>query len=348
MLAELDLLDHDDRRISVASLARQAVTAVVVAVLGLVVVGAVSATSAPYSTAVAKEQTTVSGATDITRAQPQPAVNDEAAANAVSADQVSADELADADLSRSALRSELSKAVTGQISSARDEALKNQNEQVEQAAQSAAADQRAASITNTSSAISTEQKRQADEAARVAAEKAVAELVAQSTGTLVSKNGTKSATTDPKLEAALATISSSSGWVTPLVPGTYTRGAGWGAVGSWARYHTGVDLVAAYGTPIRAAGPGVVMPSDGGGWAGIHVVIKHAGGGQTLYAHMSAKTVQPGQIVKAGQIIGYVGLTGRTFGPHCHFEYYPPGARVGDVYTTADPASFLLRFGVRL
>jgi murein DD-endopeptidase MepM/ murein hydrolase activator NlpD len=116
----------------------------------------------------------------------------------------------------------------------------------------------------------------------------------------------------------------------------------------WSRYHTGVDLTAPLGTRIVAAGPGVVVASDGGSWAGNHVVIMHADGSRTLYAHMSAKVAQPGTVVKAGQLIGYVGMTGRAFGYHCHFEYYPPTATVGDPYTAADPMPFMLKHGVRL
>ncbi len=148
--------------------------------------------------------------------------------------------------------------------------------------------------------------------------------------------------------ALLATIDNSAPWVTPIAAGSYTRGAVFGEYGMWSRYHTGVDLDAAYGTPIRAAGSGVVVASDGGGWAGIHVVILHADGSRTLYAHMSSKVAQPGTVVKAGQLIGYVGMTGRAFGYHCHFEYYPPNATVGDPYTAADPLPFMLKHGVTI
>ena len=78
------------------------------------------------------------------------------------------------------------------------------------------------------------------------------------------------------------------------------------------------------------------------------MVILQADGSRTLYAHMSAKVVQPGTVVKAGQLIGYVGMTGRAFGYHLHFEYYPPSATVGDPYTAADPLPFLLKHGVTI
>lgn len=137
-----------------------------------------------------------------------------------------------------------------------------------------------------------------------------------------------------------STLPKGDGAVAPLPPGSYVLGARWGAWGSWARYHTGQDLAAPHGTPIRAAKSGVVVQGTGG-WAGIDVAIRHSGGGSTLYAHMSRRVAQVGQTVRAGQIIGYVGSTGRSFGPHLHFEYYPPGATIGSVYTTQDPIAWL-------
>ena len=135
---------------------------------------------------------------------------------------------------------------------------------------------------------------------------------------------------------------------TPVAAGGYSVSARWGAVGSWSRYHTGVDLAAPVGTPLRAAADGVVIPANGGGWAGTHVVIRHSDGSATLYAHMSGASVSPGQTVKAGQPIGAVGMTGRTFGPHLHFEHYPNASTVGDPYTTDDPARWLMGLGVNL
>jgi murein DD-endopeptidase MepM/ murein hydrolase activator NlpD len=78
-----------------------------------------------------------------------------------------------------------------------------------------------------------------------------------------------------------------------------------------------------------------------GGWAGTYVTIQHADGFSTLYAHLAAVTVSVGETVSAGQRIGSVGMTGRTFGPHLHFEVYPAGVTPGDVYSAVDPRPWL-------
>lgn len=85
----------------------------------------------------------------------------------------------------------------------------------------------------------------------------------------------------------------------------------------------GIDLGGARGTPIHAAANGTVIVARGGGWNGgygNYVVIVHDNGSQTLYSHMRSVAVSPGQSVLAGQIIGYVGSTGLSTGPHLHFE----------------------------
>lgn len=85
-----------------------------------------------------------------------------------------------------------------------------------------------------------------------------------------------------------------------------------------------VDIGAARGTPIHAAADGtVIIARNNGGWNGgygNYVVITHDNGAQTLYSHMKNTIVSPGQFVSNGQTIGYVGMTGRTTGPHLHFE----------------------------
>jgi murein DD-endopeptidase MepM/ murein hydrolase activator NlpD len=88
------------------------------------------------------------------------------------------------------------------------------------------------------------------------------------------------------------------------------------------RMHTGVDFAAPYGTPLKAAGDGVISVA---GWQGAYgkvVRIRHKDNYETVYAHMSRipTTIKPGVAVRQGQVIGFVGSTGRSTGPHAHFE----------------------------
>jgi murein DD-endopeptidase MepM/ murein hydrolase activator NlpD len=137
----------------------------------------------------------------------------------------------------------------------------------------------------------------------------------------------------------------SAGGVAP-VPGAVI-GTTFGEYGSWSRYHTGIDFRAGYGTPIRAVKSGVVLyAGNSGDWAGNHVAIKHGDGMTTMSSHMSSVAVRAGQTVRAGQIIGYVGATGRAFGAHLHFELYPAGVKYGDVYKAIDPQPWLRAIGV--
>jgi murein DD-endopeptidase MepM/ murein hydrolase activator NlpD len=88
----------------------------------------------------------------------------------------------------------------------------------------------------------------------------------------------------------------------------------------WGRMHTGIDIGAAYGTPIHAAASGRVIYA---GWMdgyGNLVFVDHGRGISTGYAHQSSIAVSNGQSVTQGQVIGYVGCTGHCFGPHLHFE----------------------------
>ena len=95
--------------------------------------------------------------------------------------------------------------------------------------------------------------------------------------------------------------------------------------------HTGVDIPALSGTEIHAAQDGVVTLVQTNRYAstyGYYCIITHANGRATLYAHMkSAPKVKVGQTVTKGQVIGYVGSTGRSTGPHLHFELRINGVR---------------------
>ena len=90
----------------------------------------------------------------------------------------------------------------------------------------------------------------------------------------------------------------------------------------YTKMHTGVDWAAPYGTPIFAAGNGVVEKAEWEGGYGKYIRIKHNNGYETAYGHMSAfaKGIQPGKRVRQGQVIGFVGSTGRSTGAHVHYE----------------------------
>lgn len=86
------------------------------------------------------------------------------------------------------------------------------------------------------------------------------------------------------------------------------------------RHHSGVDYAAAHGTAVMAAGEGEVVSAGWNGGYGKAVVIRHASGTETLYGHLSAYGVRAGQKVTAGRVIGNVGSTGQSTGPHLHYE----------------------------
>lgn len=108
---------------------------------------------------------------------------------------------------------------------------------------------------------------------------------------------------------------SAAGLVWP-VRGRVTSEYGW----RWGRMHQGIDIAAPTGTPIIAAKGGVVIHAGRMGGYGNMVIIDHGGGFSTVYAHQSRIGARAGQSVQQRQIIGYVGSTGHSTGPHLHFE----------------------------
>lgn len=120
----------------------------------------------------------------------------------------------------------------------------------------------------------------------------------------------------PDLGGVLDTsVNSPFGWRTDPIDGT-------------TRFHNGVDLRAAYGQAVPVVGDGTVAFAGEQGGYGLTVVVRHADGIETRYAHLSSIDVQAGQSVRAGQTIGRVGQTGRATGPHLHFEVTENGRPV--------------------
>lgn len=120
------------------------------------------------------------------------------------------------------------------------------------------------------------------------------------------------------------------GVVFPLPAGSYSVGRGLGDSG----YHQGQDLLASTGTPIFAIADGVVSSTACCGAYGNVVFVNHNVGGnavETRSAHMSSIAVAPGQAVTAGQVIGYVGSTGRSTAPHLHIEIRVNGGLVSPI-----------------
>jgi murein DD-endopeptidase MepM/ murein hydrolase activator NlpD len=92
------------------------------------------------------------------------------------------------------------------------------------------------------------------------------------------------------------------------------------------KFHEGMDFSARTGTPIYATGDGVIARADNSASGyGTHIVIRHGFGYETLYGHLSKYNCRPGQTVKRGDVIGYVGSTGRSEAPHLHYEVHKGG-----------------------
>lgn len=106
--------------------------------------------------------------------------------------------------------------------------------------------------------------------------------------------------------------------------GYYMKPVRGGVISQWLHGHNAIDFAISYGSPVLAAASGeIIVSRDGGRWNGgygNYVVIRHGNGTQTLYAHNSRNIVYVGQHVVKGQVIGYIGSTGHSTGPHVHFE----------------------------
>lgn len=124
-------------------------------------------------------------------------------------------------------------------------------------------------------------------------------------------------------------------WVLPVHGYDLTSGFGQ----RWGRLHAGVDLAKPEGTPYYAAHAGVVKLARWYGGYGNCVIIDHGNGIETVYGHASRLRVTEGQRVEAGDLLGLIGNTGYSFGPHLHFEVHINGSPV-------DPVPWLRKRGV--
>jgi murein DD-endopeptidase MepM/ murein hydrolase activator NlpD len=130
-------------------------------------------------------------------------------------------------------------------------------------------------------------------------------------------------------QGATDTTPSSQGLIWP-VSGPVTSPFGY----RWGRLHAGIDIGVPYGTPIHAAASGTVVLAGWTGGYGNYTCIDHGGGMATCYGHQSSYAVSGGAQVSQGQVIGYVGNTGHSFGAHLHFEVRING-------NTVDPLGYL-------
>jgi murein DD-endopeptidase MepM/ murein hydrolase activator NlpD len=99
------------------------------------------------------------------------------------------------------------------------------------------------------------------------------------------------------------------------------------------KFHAGLDFTAPQGTPIYATADGrITTAGNTGNGYGNHVVINHGYGYESLYGHMVRVKARNGQVVKRGEVIGWVGSTGKSTGPHCHYEVHKNGQKIDPIY----------------
>ena len=121
------------------------------------------------------------------------------------------------------------------------------------------------------------------------------------------------------------------GWPLPATGVTSAFGERADPIDGDTRFHYGLDLEAQYGQVVKSAAAGRVAAVGMSGGHGRHVVITHAGGYQTGYSHLSQTMVYEGQMVEAGEAVGLVGTSGRTTGPHLHFEVTRWGSHIDPI-----------------
>jgi murein DD-endopeptidase MepM/ murein hydrolase activator NlpD len=138
------------------------------------------------------------------------------------------------------------------------------------------------------------------------------------------QTGPGAAPADPTLQPGPALL----GDVTAAAPVSSSFGWRRDPLSGETRFHQGVDIAVAYGQDVRAAAAGVVAFAGVQSGYGNTVVVDHDGGRQTRYAHLSQELVRAGDVVSEGQVLGKTGNSGRTTGPHLHFEMLKDGRPV--------------------
>lgn len=138
----------------------------------------------------------------------------------------------------------------------------------------------------------------------------------------------------------------SADWVKPIDGGIITQPFRNASPMYGLGYHTGVDITAPQGTPVKAVTNGSVVAGSAGSAYGIHVIIRHTDGSYTLSAHLSGKATTGGT-VKTGDVIGYVGSTGNSSGPHLHLEKRTQATAYADG-VFSDPIAWLRSNGVQI
>jgi murein DD-endopeptidase MepM/ murein hydrolase activator NlpD len=161
-------------------------------------------------------------------------------------------------------------------------------------------------------------------------------LARQLTKQIESRNASAAGTNPPE-QARMVTDTGASALATPIVaPVSSAYGERRDPFTGEPDFHAGLDLAAPRGTPVRAAAAGTVLFSGAKGTAGNLVEVAHEDGTRTSYAHLEDLDVAAGERVAAGQVLGAVGSTGRSTGPHLHFAVQRAGV-------TIDPAPLINR-----
>ncbi|GGY37169.1 peptidase [Streptomyces omiyaensis] len=199
---------------------------------------------------------------------------------------------------------------------------------------------------NTAAAPKAERKaapKAAVQAAPKAERKAAPKAESAGEQTRASRSAERAAAPAAAASTGSSAQTASTGWVAPVSGGISTPYRASGSMWS-SGYHTGADFIASSGTTVRAVGAGTVVSAGWSGAYGNEVVIQHADGNYSQYAHLSSLSVSAGQSVDGGQQIGLSGSTGNSTGPHLHFEIRTSPSYGADI----DPLAYLRQHGVSI